>query len=270
MRSMVKRKSAILFFLMVPCALGMAADDTQIQFLTKGEALKVMTVESLRQLQKDEVLTVFEPHENTKKNYRGFSVLPLIENIYGKDKMSNLNTLVFYCSDGYRSDVSLEEFKKKKALLSFAMADGTAFVLKNKTPIPLGPYYLTWDHPDALSAKKDFFRWPYAINKIDLINDVSAYAPLKPPEGSSSAIQAGHQAYLKNCFSCHSLNSVGGARGPAIDYFVKTLSSTNLQKIILDPKSVNPNAQMEGLPLSLKNRHIVSKHIVEYLKKIQK
>ena len=260
----------IVFFILTffLCKSPLFANQTsEMTFSKNGIVQKTASISVLKSLQKDEVLKVFEPHENSQKNYRGFAVLPLVEAVYGKNQMGNLDTLVFYCTDGYRSDVPVDEFKTKKATLSFAMADGSPFVLKNEKPIPLGPFYLTWDHPDAASAKKNFFRWPYAVHKIDFIDSKKAYQPLLPKAGSPETIKAGHREFLKHCFSCHALNEVGGLRGPPLNYFVQAKTSKELVAYILNPKAVNKNSQMSGLPKELIEREKVAADIVSYLKK---
>jgi mono/diheme cytochrome c family protein len=264
------RYTKIVFFL-IPvflCNSTLFAKETvEITFLKNGIVQKTANIKALKSLQKDEVLKVFEPHENSQKSYRGFALLPLVEAVYGKDQIGTLDTLVFYCTDGYRSDIPLEEFKTKKATLSFAMADDSPFVLKNEKPIPLGPFYLTWDHPDAASAKKNFFRWPYAIHKVDFIDGKKAYQPLLPAANSTESIKTGHREFLKHCFSCHALNAVGGLRGPPLNYFVQTKTSKELADYILNPKAVNKNSQMSGLPEELIGREKVAADIVSYLKK---
>lgn len=244
-----------------------AKQAAEMTFFKNGTLQKSASIETLKTLQKDEVLKVFEPHENSQKSYRGFAVLPLLETIYGRNGSDLLDTLVFYCTDGYRSDIPLVEFKAKKATLSFAMADGGPFVLKKEKPIPLGPFYLTWDHPDAASAKKNFFRWPYAIHKVDFINSQKTYQPLLPSANSPENIKTGHREFLKHCFSCHALNDVGGLRGPPLNYFVHAKAPAELASYILNPKAVNKNSQMSGLPVDLAAREKVAADIVSYLKK---
>ncbi len=257
----------LLYIFFVGAVSVFADDPPAIFFLKKGKSHKSFSVDSLKSVQKDEVLNVFEPHENVQKKYRGFPVLPLIEMIYGKNLDSPFDTLVFYCDDGYRSDVPLTEFKVKKATLSFAMADGSPFVLKSEKPISLSPLYLTWDHPDAASAKKTFFRWPYRIQKIDFVESASAYKAIVPTKDSDQVVQTGQREFLKHCFSCHALNEVGGFRGPPLNYFVQEKTASHLEKYILNPKSFDQNSQMAGLPADLPERQKIAAEIVSYLKK---
>ncbi len=261
-------KTVFLHLLFLLSANSLFANQAvEMTFLKNGVLQKSASIKVLKSLQKDEILKVFEPHENSQKNYRGFAVLPLVEAIYGKNQMDSLDTLVFYCTDGYRSDVPLAEFKTKKATLSFAMADGSPFILKNEKPIALGPFYLTWDHPDAASAKKNFFRSPYAVHKVDFIDGKKAYQPLLPTANSPESIKTGHREFLKHCFSCHALNDVGGLRGPPLNYFVQAKSTADLASYILNPKALNKNSQMSGLPVELIGREKVAADIVSYLKK---
>ena len=97
----------ILFF----SYAGEATDSTELLFFKKGTALKTMNLEALKKSHKDEILKVFEPHENSQKEYRGFLMLPLLDSVYGKNQSPSLDTVVFYCTDGYRSDIPLEELK---------------------------------------------------------------------------------------------------------------------------------------------------------------
>jgi mono/diheme cytochrome c family protein len=258
---------ALFFSILLFKTMVYSAESSDLIFLNNGVNLKSLSLSSLKALQKDEVLKVFEPHENSQKEYRGFAVLPLVETIYGKNLKALSDTLVFYCTDGYRSDVPLHEFTKKKATLSFAMADGSPFILKKGTSVPLGPFYLTWDHPNAASAKKNFFRWPYGIQKIDLIESANAYKALVPQADRLQSLHRGHQEFLKHCFSCHTLNGVGGLRGPPLNYFVHTKSSSELTKYILNPRAFNINSQMAGLPKDLIDREKTAAKIVNYLKK---
>ena len=94
----------LFFSLICTYATTSFAGTANIFFLKNGVPLKSMNLSSLKDLQKDEVLSVFEPHENSQKKYKGFSVLPLMDSVYGKNK-APLDTLVFYCEDGYRSDI---------------------------------------------------------------------------------------------------------------------------------------------------------------------
>jgi mono/diheme cytochrome c family protein len=189
-------------------------------------------------------------------------VLPLLQKLHG-DALKDADTVVFYCQDGYRADIPLSEFAAKPALLAFAMADGTPFSLKSaKGPISLAPYYLVWDHPNAASAAKDVYRWPYAVNKIGVINSHVAYKPLE------SNLQDGRALFMKHCFSCHALNAVGGQRGPPLNPFFITQTDSYLRSYILDPKKMNKDSKMSGLSPTLVGRRQVADKIIRYGKSL--
>lgn len=266
---MLKRQLFNFIITVFAASFSQAADLT---FLKNGADLKVLSIEELKRNQTPQSINVFEPLESKKKIYQGFSVLPLLKFVYSETELQKFDTVVFYCEDGYRSDVPLEEFNKKKSHLSFAMSDGSFFQLnsKEKKSLPLGPYYLTWDHPDAASALKEFFRWPYGINKIDVIKKSQVYSVIEPAKDSPPLIKAGHAQFLKHCFSCHQLNNVGGLRGPPLNLFVSVRSQEDLVGYILNPKLKNKNSQMAGLPKDLKGRNDIAEAIVNYLKRVSK
>lgn len=244
------------------------ANASNLIFLKSGNPQKELPLALLQKTQTVQQMEVYETVESTKKSYKGVSMLPLLEWAFGKDELLKFDTIAFYCTDGYRSDVPLEEFSKKNAQLSFGMSDDGPFKLKakDKPPISLGPYYLTWNHPDAESAQKEFFRWPYGVHKIDLINKVQVYKAIEPLATSSGSIKKGYEHFLRHCFSCHQLNQVGGLRGPPLNLFISIRSKEELVSYILNPQAKNKNSQMAGLPKALPEREKIAQQIIDYLK----
>ncbi len=58
-------------------------------------------------------------------------------------------------------------------------------------------------------------------------------------------IEWGKRVYDETgCATCHSLSGVGGSIGPKLDGVGKKLSAEKLRKILLNPKSQNPNTVM--------------------------
>jgi mono/diheme cytochrome c family protein len=255
------------FFTLSAFAQKPAVDPSVLDFSAHGKMLRHLDVEAIKKETPPEVLHVYEPLEKDKKNYRGFSVLPLLQKIYGPE-LSKADAVAIYCTDGYRADIPLNEFKKMKSLLAFAMADGTPFILHDgKKSIPLAPYYLVWDHPNAESAQRDVYRWPYAVNKIDIIDSKKAYARLQL-KASSPSLKQGQKNFMKHCFSCHSVNDAGGSRGPMLNGIIKIQKNDFLIKYILDPQGMNPSSKMSGLSKVLKNREAIAQGIVAYIRKI--
>lgn len=220
-----------------------------------------LSLEELKKTVPEDMMKVYEPQEQVAKTYVGIPVLNFLEKVYG-DKLKMADTVVFYCQDGYRADIPLKEFKDKKSLLAYAFNSGGEFSLKGKSgPIALAPFYLVWDQPDAASAEKDVYRWPYAVTRIGVIDSAKVYAPL-----IEKSVGYGH--FMKHCFSCHSINGVGGVRGPPLNPFFASQDDERLVGYILDPKKFNPQSQMSGLSKNLKNRERIAKEIVTYGKKI--
>ena len=245
------------------------ADTTVLTFLLQGKTTAAHSAEAITKDLKPETMDVYEPLEKKKKTYRGFSFLPLLQKIFGK-KISTGDTISVYCTDGYRADIPLKEFEKVNSLMAFGLADGSTFKIQDgKKNIPLAPYYLVWDHPDAGSANQSVYRWPYAVNKIDLIDSKTAYLPLEL-KNSSTELTLGQKKFKTHCLSCHNLNGVGGNRGPALDGLMATLETDFLVKYILDPQGMNKSSQMSGLPKDLKDREKIAAAIVKYGKSISK
>jgi mono/diheme cytochrome c family protein len=265
------RLMSLLTFFLTSVAFGQnpAADPKALDFSAHGKMLRHLGVEAIKKEIPSEVLHVYEPLEKGKKDYRGFAVLPLLKKIYGTG-LDKADTVAVYCNDGYRADIPLSEFKKMKALLAFSMANDTPFILHDdKKTIPLAPYYLVWDHPNAESAQRDVYRWPYAVNKIDLVNSKTAYSPLQL-KSNSSELRRGQQNFMKHCFSCHTLNGSGGTRGPMLNGVLKIQKNDFLTEYILDPQGMNPSSKMSGLSKDLKGREQIAREIVAYIRKIAK
>jgi len=213
-----------------------------------------------------ETAKVYEPQEGKLKNYSGYPVTALLKKLYGS-KFDKADTLSFYCSDGYRADIPLAEFQKKKSWLAFGMADGSPFTLKSDHgPIDLAPYYLIWDHPNAAAAQKDEYRWPYAVTQVEAIQSSEAYKPLTAP----AEFETGHKLFMQYCFSCHELNNAGGHRGPPLNAFFKTQTDDFLKTAFLDPKKIVPTAQMPafGTQMPAAEREKAAHDIIAYVKKV--
>lgn len=50
--------------------------------------------------------------------------------------------------------------------------------------------------------------------------------------------------HTSGCMNCHSLNGKGGSYGPALDTIGRKLSKEKFERVIRNPKSVNPSAKM--------------------------
>lgn len=80
---------------------------------------------------------------------------------------------------------------------------------------------------------------------------------LRPGAGQAVALGVSPGAALyqaKACFACHRLYEAGGAVGPDLTHVGSRLSYETIERILTDPRSVNPQATMPTPPLSHEER----------------
>jgi mono/diheme cytochrome c family protein len=54
----------------------------------------------------------------------------------------------------------------------------------------------------------------------------------------------------KGCFACHRINETGGSVGPDLTHVGSRLPYETIEKVLTDPRSVNPQGIMPSMPLS--------------------
>ncbi len=255
----------MLFIFLLLANMIHSAEPQGVSFLKAG---RQFVQKEDKELQKNvQVISfeTYEPVERQRKVYQGYPILQLLETVYGDSLSKEYDTVVFYAIDGYRADVPRSDFNKKKALLAFAIQNQKNFELKESSgkTLSLAPYYLAWDHKDADDAK-NFFRWPYQIVKIDLIESKTIQAALLKKTVHSSSLE-GMNHFLRHCFSCHQFNGVGGQLGPPLNPILSAWKSEDLVPFLLDPKKIRPSSSMAGLPKDLPGRKKVAESIVLFL-----
>ena len=75
--------------------------------------------------------------------------------------------------------------------------------------------------------------------------------------GRAVALGASAGAVLyqeKGCFACHKLYGTGGELGPELTHVGSRLSLETIERVLTDPRSVNPQATMPTTPLSHEER----------------
>jgi len=63
-----------------------------------------------------------------------------------------------------------------------------------------------------------------------------------------------HLFQTKGCFACHRIYETGGALGPELTHVGSRLTYETIERILTDPRSVNPQATMPPPPLSHEER----------------
>jgi cytochrome c oxidase subunit 2 len=70
----------------------------------------------------------------------------------------------------------------------------------------------------------------------------------KPAPAASTA--EGKKVYdAQGCAACHVVAAKGGKTGPELTHIGKTKKAADLEKVIRDPKAVNPKALMPAYPV---------------------
>jgi mono/diheme cytochrome c family protein len=71
----------------------------------------------------------------------------------------------------------------------------------------------------------------------------------KAPAASAALLAEGKKAYdANNCAACHLIGAKGGKTGPELSHIGKSKKPAEFEKVIRDPKKVNPKALMPAYP----------------------
>jgi mono/diheme cytochrome c family protein len=144
--------------------------------------------------------------------------------------------------------------KKDQAIAYIAIEDP-----KRKWP-PLGPgkpsagpFRLIWQNPQYSSIGKE--EWPFMIVAFEIKSSLlSEYPKIFPakPIAKTDAIYSGFNLFVKNCFSCHTMNKSGGEKmGPDLNIPMNPteyLKEASLRKLIRNPQDLRswPKSKMKG------------------------
>jgi len=199
------------------------------------------------------ITTVADPEYKQAQTYESVALTALIDAArpagIGSDVTSDGSLrLVLLATDGYRSVTTIEtarRFDGRIALRDLKAEPGHSWrPIPSKPDMTPAPSYLVWP-----SANADL-PWPYAVAEIEVWNvePVDLTAP-----GTDAAAVTGHAVFKKRCFSCHSVNGVGGAVGPELNVPANITEYWNraaLKQFITNPASIRRNARMPPPGLS--------------------
>jgi hypothetical protein len=167
-----------------------------------------------------------------------------------RTKKAKDHVVIFQALDGFITVVplSLAIGENRRTQAHIAIDDGTWPNLPNQD-VSAGPFYVVWENPSYGKVGKEW--WAYRMNKIIVKESLlSAYPKLYPFKKTNKKYVKGMEIFVKNCFSCHSMNNSGGRKmGPDLvlpmgptEYF--KLSA--LKKYIRNPESVR---QWDGMKM---------------------
>lgn len=263
---------SILIFLLV----SVTAFTADLTFLIRGKEKAAFSLDEVKNKIKPQEVTVWEPHEDKQVTYVGFDFKELLALAYGEN-WSKEEEILFTCTDGYQPSIPMKRFLKHKAVLAFERK-GSSFTLKDRfhgqEARELAPFYLVWDNvKDEEVRAEGAAGWPWALEKVDLIEFSQKFPLLAPPKNSKPSVANGFLLFRAKCLSCHSINGEGGTKGVELnsphsvtEYFQPTF----LRQWILDPSSVRANAAMPKYNQDSKHWSKELDDIIDYLKAMAK
>lgn len=186
-------------------------------------------------------------------------------------------TIQFQCLDGFSAPISRDLFLNQSSSGSIAFL---AIERKNRkwpaihppenmqTP---GPFYLIWKNPKASGIGRE--EWPFQLSGFEVQNSLRSTFPAVFPAhdlSESHAVNQGFRLFMKNCFSCHTLNLQGRTQmGPDLNVPmnpVEYLNASALGSLIRNPQALRywPNSKMKGFSKKELSDTDVG-NIIEYL-----
>ena len=244
-----------------------------LTFKDHGRLVKTVSLGQLEELVGIKTVTVYEPHELDNREYRGFPLRDVLTAVYGEN-WKEAEEILFTCSDGYQPSVPSIKFKTYESYLVYTSPDKDEFTLvnelQNNEVVQLGPFYLVWDNIKYPELKAEGGSdWPYQVTTIDLINFSDRFPNMAPPGNSSEGVKGGFLAFRRYCMTCHTVNGEGGGKSVELNYPISVteyIKEPWLVKWIDNPKSIRYNTTMPALNPDAKDRDVIIKNIIAYLK----
>jgi mono/diheme cytochrome c family protein len=128
-----------------------------------------------------------------------------------------------------------------------------------KTPeshLSMGPYLIS--SPDfkpsfKILSHEEEPQIPWGVVRLDLRSEAVVFHAIQPrmPGAASREVQDGFRIAQQNCFRCHNSEQEGGMKAQRPWTVLATWAAASpeyFQAYIHNPKSKNPNSQMEGFP----------------------
>lgn len=120
----------------------------------------------------------------------------------------------------------------------------------------MGPYLIS--SPDfkpsfKILSHEDEPQIPWGVVRLDVRTEAVVFHPIRPrmPGAVSREVQDGYRIAQQNCFRCHNSGDEGGTKAKRPWGVLATWAQASpdyFAAYIHDPKSKNPNAQMDGFP----------------------
>jgi mono/diheme cytochrome c family protein len=157
-------------------------------------------------------------------------------------------TIKFKCTDGFSSTLPTQALlstdpKQARAYIAIEDPKKPWPALKTGAKATPGPFYLVWKNPELSKISPE--EWPYQIVEFQVAPSLAEQYPAIFPDAKlhEGPVEKGFQVFVKNCFTCHTLNGQGDSKiGPDLnipynptEYFAAGF----LQKWIRNPQSLH-------------------------------
>lgn len=207
----------------------------------------------------------FDPFFKAAKTYRAFPLTENLEAFFGKENLDTSLQVIFECADGYKPHMSLEMVLAGNGYLAYRDIDAPEGQhWPDSVAKTLSPLYLVW--PGMEKGSADYVT-PYALVGIGLKKVEEEFTAAMP---ESDLYQEGYELFSNTCMKCHSVNKVGGAKGPELNYpknITEYWTKENIWSFIQDPTSFRYSSKMP--PMKTIDREGFEK-IYNYLESMKK
>ena len=229
--------------------------------------LDLLDLQAKNKLGKDTIVAITkDPVYHKAKKYKAVNASILIKNEINLTKIDPKNTkIVFECKDGYKPEMPLELFLNANPYLAYQDVDapkGAKWepIIKDGNEMNAEPFYIVYT---SVSEKDTRYKWPYNLVKIYLEPLNKSTLELYPLKNRK--LETGYTLFKNQCLTCHSINGIGGAMGPELNYprsVTEYWKEKELVDYIVNPASFRYKVKMPTLGITKQQ----SREIVDYLK----
>jgi mono/diheme cytochrome c family protein len=199
--------------------------------------------------------TVQVPHDPVFAKPKSFAGIPLqtiLTKFSASEKLEVSQTqVIFECEDGYSPSMPLEKLTHKHAYLATRDLDAPQgqdwlTLTKDGHATKIAPFYVVYSD---VAASDKAYKWPYNLVRIRLV-PVSVETQVLFPKDAQ--LVKGYELFRTNCFTCHSINGVGGKMGPELNYpknVTEYWQPEHLKAFIKNPAAYRNDCKMPNLNL---------------------
>ncbi|MDJ1502820.1 c-type cytochrome [Xanthocytophaga agilis] len=203
------------------------------------------------QLQSTETVTI--PYDPVFLKSKTFKAIPLQTILNTFSSVRHLDAsqtqVIFECEDGYSPSMPLQQLIQTKVYLATQDTEAPKGVewipiKKNGHETKIAPFYIVYTEADP---KDNSYKWPYNLVRIRLVPVSSELTVLFPKD---ERMVKGYNLFHTNCFTCHSINGIGGKMGPELNYpknVTEYWQPEHLKAFIKNPSSYRNDCKMPTL-----------------------